>query len=422
MPTVDAVVSCPVHDSFRVQQVAGLFDVPLAARATERFTLDVPDLQSDPNWQIGLVTGPSGSGKSTIARALFGADSICSAEPWPADRAVIDGMGEQPIRELTSLLVSVGLGSPPAWIKPYTVLSGGERFRCDLARALARATSGAPHLSREHSGANEPAVVADESPEFGAADDEAAAAAEPLVVFDEFTSVVDRQVAQIGSAAVARAIRRGAIRARFVAVTCHADVEAWLEPDWVIDMTDAAFHRRRLRRPPIEVEIRRCGRGAWAAFARHHYLSASLPAVVRCYLATWRGLPVTFCAVAPLAGRRGRWRISRIVTLPDFQGVGIGMRVLEAVAGLYRSAGLRLNVTASHPGLLAHCVRSSDWVAVNQQKIGTRRHAIRDYRGSRGRAVVSFEYIGDCGASQCADAPRAAIATRAEAAQHQGAP
>ena len=28
MPSVDIVVNCPVQDSFRVQQVAGMFDVP----------------------------------------------------------------------------------------------------------------------------------------------------------------------------------------------------------------------------------------------------------------------------------------------------------------------------------------------------------------------------------------------------------
>ena len=51
------------YDSFRVQQVAGMFDVPLAEKATERFEVDVPG--DDEEWQIGLIVGPSGSGKST---------------------------------------------------------------------------------------------------------------------------------------------------------------------------------------------------------------------------------------------------------------------------------------------------------------------------------------------------------------------
>jgi hypothetical protein len=68
MPTIDLTLSCPIHDSFRVQQVAGMFDVPLADRAIERITLDLPPL--DDNWRIGLIVGPSGTGK-TPSRGIF---------------------------------------------------------------------------------------------------------------------------------------------------------------------------------------------------------------------------------------------------------------------------------------------------------------------------------------------------------------
>ena len=71
----------------------------------------------------------------------------------------------------------------------------------------------------------------------------------PIVAFDEFTSVVDRNVARAVSAAIAKGIRAGQIGCRFVAVTCHYDVTEWLAPDWVIDMATATFARRRLRRP-----------------------------------------------------------------------------------------------------------------------------------------------------------------------------
>jgi ABC-type ATPase with predicted acetyltransferase domain len=164
---IDAVVECPVHDSFRVRQVAGMFDVPLAAKCQARFSVEMPDLSDA--WEIGAIVGPSGSGKTTIARAAYG-NALYRGHDWPADRAVIDCFGEHATKRITQMLTAVGFSSPPAWVKPYRVLSNGERFRCDLARALL--------------------------------------CGGPLVVFDEFTSVVDRTVAQIGSAAVARAIRR----------------------------------------------------------------------------------------------------------------------------------------------------------------------------------------------------------------------
>ena len=111
MPTIDAAVSCRVYDSFRVQQVAGMFDVPLPDKATERFHVELPDLSEE--WQIGLIVGPSGSGKSTVARKAY-ATEIYSGSNWPADRAVIDCFGDLSARRIVDLFTAVGFGSPPA--------------------------------------------------------------------------------------------------------------------------------------------------------------------------------------------------------------------------------------------------------------------------------------------------------------------
>ena len=69
------------------------------------------------------------------------------------------------IKEVTALLSAVGFSSPPAWLRPYGVLSTGQQFRVTLARLLAEDGGTAP---------------------------------QPIVL-DEFTSVVDRTVAQIGA-------------------------------------------------------------------------------------------------------------------------------------------------------------------------------------------------------------------------------
>lgn len=383
MPPTTITVETPVHDSFRVQQVAGMFDVPLEAKASQTFAVELPGL--DEAWDVGLIVGPSGSGKSSVAAACYGGELYRGAE-WPADRAVIDGFDETPLRQVVELLTAVGFSSPPSWVKPYRVLSTGERFRCDLAKALSVASCllsvGQKHIDG----------VVSPSMDHGRRTTD-----NPLVVFDEYTSVVDRHVARACSAAIAKGIRRGNIPCRFVAVTCHYDVAAWLEADWVLDMADGRLQRRRLRRPTITVEIHRCGHGAWRRFARHHYLSGKLAPGARCYLATWNGEPVTFCATLPLIARRNHRRFTRIVTLPDYQGMGIGMRVVAAVASLHRAEGLRINVTSSHPALIRHCRGSSDWRTVNvRTAAGGSRHTGRfaKYRGATGRAVVSFEYTG----------------------------
>jgi hypothetical protein len=380
MPCVNAVVSCPVHDSFRVQQVAGMFDVPLAEKAMERFEVDVPGVEE--RWEVGLIVGPSGSGKSTIARHAFGGKMYSGAD-WPNDRAVVDCFGDLSARRVVDMFTAVGFGSPPSWVKPYHVLSNGEQFRCNLARALAAGmTNDECRMTKEESSNIRHSSFGNSS--F------------PLVVFDEFTSVVDRNVAKVCSAAIAKGIRRGSIPARFVAVSCHYDVAEWLEPDWIVDMATCELQRRRLRRPTIELEIHRCKLAAWQLFKRHHYLSGSLPPGARCYLTTWDGLPVNFCATVPVITKKNHRRFTRIVTLPDFQGIGIGMRAVAAVATLHRAEGHRINVTSSHPALIRHCDRSPLWKTVNVKKSGGPRRNPRfpAYRSAAGRAVVSFEYMG----------------------------
>jgi len=361
MPRVDVVVECPVYNSFRVQQIAGMFDLPPADKLRETFQVDLPDL-NDP-WTIGAVVGPSGSGKTTIAKAAFG-ERLYQCGQWSADKAVVDHFPECSARQVTQALTAVGFSSPPSWIKPYAALSNGEQFRCDLAKAIL--------------------------PSPGDAEGD-------LVVFDEFTSVVDRKAARIGSAAVSKAIRGGKIDRRFVAVTCHYDILKWLEPDWVLDMADGVLARRRLRRPRLELQIHRVHRSAWGLFKRYHYLSGSINSASHCYVASWKEEPVAFCAVLNLIGKRGRKRISRIVVLPDYQGVGIGGAVINAIAELYREQQIRMNLVTSHPAMISSLKSSKHWRAVSYRPTGNRKETRlprSDGTGSIGRAIVSFEFAG----------------------------
>ncbi|MCA9268652.1 MAG: hypothetical protein KDA41_09285 [Planctomycetales bacterium] len=353
-------VETAVQSSFRVQQVAGMFDLPQTKTLRETFRAELPSL--DESWRIGAIVGPSGSGKSTLARAAY-AQHFYAPRAWQRDAAIVDGFGELPIETITRTLTAVGFGSPPSWLKPFHVLSTGEQFRCELARALLDAGDAQPNA---------------------------------CVVFDEFTSVVDRTVAQIASAAITRSIHAGHLATRFVAVSCHRDILPWLEADWVFDTATGKLTRGRLRRPCIELDLRLARHAAWPAFARHHYLSGSLSRAATVYLATWRGQPVALCAVVAMYGHAGRRRIHRLVTLPDFQGVGVGSRLLDATAAVQRDAGRRVNITSSHPAVIAHCRRSDAWRAVQLRRTGGGRQAkdgaaIRD---SRGRATVSFEFIG----------------------------
>ena len=130
------------------------------------------------------------------------------------------------------------------------------------------------------------------------------------VVFDEFTSVVDRTVARIGAAAVAQAVRRtwcgrpACESKQFVAVTCHYDVAQWLQADWVLDMGSGHLTRGRLRRPKLRLCLHRTTADAWPMFARHHYLTAALNRSAHCYVGLLEGVERAECRMSKIKCRK----------------------------------------------------------------------------------------------------------------------
>jgi len=322
----------PIARTPRLKQVEGMFDLRPEKVSTFFLKADLP-LDHKP-WQIGLIVGPSGSGKTTLAHELFGA-AVLAGHAWPKDKSILDAFpAALPIKEICGLLCSVGFSSPPAWLRPFHVLSNGEQFRVSVARALAQAAT------ENHD-------------------------QQPPVVIDEFTSVVDRTVAQIGSAAVAKAVRSRP-HLRFVAVSCHYDISDWLQPDWTFDAGAGLFAWRSLqKRPQIALEIFRTRRSTWNLFRRHHYLSDQLAAAAMPFVGLVDGQPATFTAVMSFAHpRRSGWREHRTVCLPDFQGVGLGNAMSELMAGVFASTGKPYRSVTSHPAMIRHRARSPLWKMV----------------------------------------------------------
>jgi len=197
MPHFDIVKTNDPELTFRTSKIQADYDVKVE-HSNEHFVGDI-DLPND--WHIGIIVGGSGTGKTTIAKEIFGDHYVRQFEY--THESVIDDMPKCSMKDIEQMFYAVGFGSVPSWLKPYDVLSNGEKMRVDLARAL---------LEQDQ------------------------------VCFDEFTSVVDRQVAQTMCIATNKAIKR--TNKQFIAVTCHYDILDWLEADWIFDtnIMQMVFH------------------------------------------------------------------------------------------------------------------------------------------------------------------------------------
>lgn len=360
MPRAVFVKSCPVGRSFRVEKVKGVFDLDSVSEVRREYDVDIP-IEEKP-WSIGLIVGSSGSGKTTIARECFPDFLFFTGFEWSADSMLDDFPAECSVDEITTACGHVGLSSAPDWLKPFAVLSNGQKMRAELARLF---------LAEK----NRP------------------------VIYDEFTSVVDRQVAQVSSYAISKFIRRNG--QQFVAVSCHRDIEEWLNPDWVYDTDQMQFRWRCLRRKPdIQLDLREGAESEWALFRPYHYLSSSHNKAAKKVVAEYKGVPVAWCSWLHFAypSLKNMKRIHRLVVRPDYQGLGIGNALLNAVAARLRDGGFRVSIVTSLGVFARSLSMNPSWRLVRQGFLGggtkTAKPGLREARSSK-RLTASFEYVGN---------------------------
>jgi ABC-type ATPase with predicted acetyltransferase domain len=154
---------------------------------------DMEEMNSS-HWNIMLICGKSGSGKSTILREIGNVKPI----EYDYNKAVISQFDGYTEEEVCDLLGGVGLSSVPTWLRKPQELSNGERARLDLCKAIYDAGKG------------------------------------QIVYVDEFTSVVNRDVAKSMSYALQRYIRQKNLK--IVIASCHFDIIEWLQPDYVFNL------------------------------------------------------------------------------------------------------------------------------------------------------------------------------------------
>jgi ABC-type lipoprotein export system ATPase subunit/GNAT superfamily N-acetyltransferase len=311
-----------INDSY-TDYVYSVFDIQNQAETETKIKNNLSEIDSF-SWCIGLICGGSGSGKTTLLKTFGTPPEIHFDNSIP----IISNFKNLTPKEATQLLSSIGLSSVPTWLRPFDCLSNGEQYRCMLAKKISLANPG------------------------------------DIVLIDEYTSVIDRDVAKAMSNALQKYIRRNKLK--IILSSCHYDVIKWLQPDWIYSTMKGRVERPSLARnsrPKIELQIYRCRYKTWQYFKEHHYMSDNLNKASKCFIATWKEKPVAFLAVIPSPSGyiKNAYRCSRIVVFPDFQGLGIGYKFVEFIASMYNEINSPFYIKTSHLPFIER-FKNENWI------------------------------------------------------------
>ena len=372
---IDVKHRCSDFDSYRAARVKSLFNAENGCNWEKSVDLPIEGM----GWKIGLIVGASGTGKTSIGSRIFSEPMHDLYKGWDIDKPIVDCIDpDGDFNAVTGTLSSVGLGDVPAWLRPFHVLSNGEKFRAGLARLVC------------------------ERPEHA--------------VVDEFTSVIDRQIAKVGAAAFAKTWRKGS--GQVVLLSCHYDIIDWLQPDWVYDTNEARFYDRDClrQRPSLELQIYKVSGSVFRHFKPHYYLDLPLPVAAEYFVGVIGDEPVCHLAVAPLFTAKA-YRATRLVTMPEWQGIGVGTKFLNAVCEYHLQGRGRCGhkypvfFHTSHPQLCGALRYSKKWKQTAarlygenkarssasmrraHERKGTSDRCATGY-GGHFRAVQAFKYIG----------------------------
>ena len=313
------------------------------------------------DWNIGVVYGSSGSGKTTILKTI----GELSKSIFDSEKPLISNFDWLEPKEATLLLTSMGLSSVPTWLRPFHLLSNGEQYRASLAYKVGKAKD------------NE------------------------VILVDEYTSVVDRDVAKAMSFALQKYIRR--TNKRIILASCHFDIMEWLMPDWTCSpqKNEGSLERGqwlRQGKPEIKLQIYRTESNTWDLFKKHHYLTYERNKGFGHLVFEWNNKPIGILIYKnqPSGTIKNGFSISRIVVLPDYQGMGIGSKICEFFGGIIKHNNGRVFIKTVNPALGEYFNKSEYWIGTS--KNGKFRNDIKGnnekFQNLLKRTSYCHEYIG----------------------------
>jgi GNAT superfamily N-acetyltransferase len=125
---------------------------------------------------------------------------------------------------------------------------------------------------------------------------------------------------------------------------------------------------------------------------------------MNCFICYWNGKEVGFISFIPmLNSKEKRYRVTRIVVLPDFQGLGISKIILETFGAMYKAKDIVLTIRTIHQGLGLYFENSNNWEALStNKKEVSKKNTLTNNTGNikkhniknLGREAFSYKYVG----------------------------
>jgi predicted acetyltransferase len=134
-------------------------------------------------------------------------------------------------------------------------------------------------------------------------------------------------------------------------------------------------------------------------FSKYHYLSSSHNNAANVFVCLINNEIAGFISVLhfPHPKVKNLKKVHRLVVLPDYQGLGIGSRMLNEIAKIYNKERHRFTIVTSQPNLINSLKKSKEWICKNFRRNKPHRGHLKRNVGnlsssSENRITVSFDY------------------------------
>lgn len=157
------------------------------------------------------------------------------------------------------------------------------------------------------------------------------------------------------------------------------------------------INRKKGERPKLSLTVCRVESTVWERFKKHHYMSEQMNKGAKCFLFFWDSQPVAFAALLNRTFKgcnKNDHIVSRIVVLPQFQGLGFGRDVMNALGGIVKSIGGNLYIKTIHTKMGKFLDRSPLWEPTannNKERDGIDGNA----KNRQTRKSFSYKYTGN---------------------------